>query len=341
MQTSDFGVFIYPFHPSGLAPSVRPYVTLAQRLEELGFRSVAIGHLTRIPPSTEAALGVEGPRPTLIDPLLLLPVIAAATRELRLGLHAAAVSAHHPYHWARFFAALDSISGGRVDAGMCIGVDDKDIRATGGTTGARGAMADEAVALIKRLWTQSEVTHRGRFFNARGASIEPKPVQTPHPPIWWGGGLPAIPRAARYCDYILPYLLTPSEVQNELVPRLRCEAEKWGRPVKIAQVLWIEITDELANVDEEVWPIYERVYAKRSSATPWGKSYSRGELSKVHAIGTSKQVAQRLQEFHESGVSHMLLDFSVHGAKPLGHVHRQLDLFVDRVMPLFRKEVGQ
>ncbi|HYV60080.1 MAG TPA: TIGR03619 family F420-dependent LLM class oxidoreductase, partial [Acidimicrobiia bacterium] len=107
----------------------------------------------------------------------------------------------HPFTSARSVQTLDLLSGGRVEFGIGASWLEEEWRAVGLDFASRGRRVDEALAVCKRLWTESEVAHDGEFFRFDAVAFEPKPVQQPWPPILIGGeSQPALRRAARSGD---------------------------------------------------------------------------------------------------------------------------------------------
>jgi alkanesulfonate monooxygenase SsuD/methylene tetrahydromethanopterin reductase-like flavin-dependent oxidoreductase (luciferase family) len=318
---ADFGLFVFPYQRAGTALDTAAYVDLAQHIETLGFSEFSLPHASRQAPSTERA---EGPfdvartdRLVIFDPLLLAPVVATATTRLRFGLHSAVLPLLHPYHWARLFATLDVMTGGRIDAGMCIGGIPKEFDALGVPWNQRGRMADECLGLIKRLWQENGITHAGAFFKLQDATVDPKPVQKPHPPIWWGGGVASIRRAVRSCDWLLIVRPTPAMLREEFAPRIRDESHPVGRQVGIAGMVWVEVVMDNRDIEREILPGYRAF----------------GDDLRAHAVGRPEEVARTLRELRAAGMSHFVLDFNRHGVDSLKKVAAQLELFTRYVVP--------
>ena len=98
-------------------------------------------------------------------------------------------------------AVLDVISNGRLDLGVGLGYRPQEYAGYGIDIKTKGARADEALQIIRRLWQGETVTFHGKHFNIEGAKVTPRPVQEPNPPIWVGGfNRIAIRRAAKYGD---------------------------------------------------------------------------------------------------------------------------------------------
>src|SRR5919202_2507053 len=152
------------------------------------------------------------PTPT-VDPWVALTAIALATRRIRIGPMVTPVPRRRPIKLARETVSLDHLSDGRLILGVGIGGgpwewdyfgEESDLR-------TRGAMLDEALELLTRIWTGQPVLHEGRFYRVRGdfgpgrpevnpTPLLPRPRQSPRIPIWVAGTWPKKPpfrRAAR------------------------------------------------------------------------------------------------------------------------------------------------
>lgn len=100
---------------------------------------------------------------------------------------------------AKVTSTLDVLSNGRLIFGVGIGGENPpEFYANGINVRQRASRTDEGIALLKRLWTEANVTHHGRHYRVTEISLEPRPLQQPHPPIWIGARAdPGLQRAAR------------------------------------------------------------------------------------------------------------------------------------------------
>ncbi|SPM36560.1 Flavin-dependent oxidoreductase, luciferase family (includes alkanesulfonate monooxygenase SsuD and methylene tetrahydromethanopterin reductase) [Mycobacterium rhizamassiliense] len=133
-----------------------------------------------------------------------LAAMAAVTQRARIGCLVSGVTHRNPAILAKMAVTVDHISGGRLNFGIGAGWHEAEHRGYGidfPDPGARVAMVDEALTVIRRLWTEESVTFSGRFFTLERALCEPKPLQRPHPPIVVGGTKPEMLRViARHAD---------------------------------------------------------------------------------------------------------------------------------------------
>jgi len=163
--------------------------------DDLGFHSVAnYDHFYGL---------TEATGPTL-EGWTSLAAMAAVVARARVSCLVSGVLYRNPAVLAKMAVTVDHISGGRLDFGLGAGWHEAEHRGYGiefPSAGTRVAMLDEALTVIRRMWTEESVTYEGRFYTVRDAVCEPKPVQRPHPPIVVGGEKPKMLRViARHAD---------------------------------------------------------------------------------------------------------------------------------------------
>lgn len=183
-------------------PTLGPWATpdnqvhVAKRAEELGYDSVWV--LQRLLNPTGLGTDVYRQCP---DPLVTLAFLAGQTRRVRLGVAIVNLPFHSPPLLAQQTATLDRVSCGRLELGVGLGWVPEEFAASGISMARRGARADEYISLLDALWTQDVVDHHGEFYEVSSSRLEPKPVQSPRPPLLLGGGTDAAyRRAGRLAD---------------------------------------------------------------------------------------------------------------------------------------------
>lgn len=214
---------------------VQALVGLASRAEELGFDSVWVhDHVFNV----GHVLDRIGGRP-YYEPLTLLAFVAARTTRVRLGTSVLVLPYHNPIRLAKTAATLDVLSGGRLILGVGVGSIEEETRAMGSPFAARGAFSDEAIAVMRTLWSEENPRHAGKYWDFAGMPFSPKPLQTPSIPLVIGGvSRAAIRRAARLGDGWQPLGLSP-EALGRGIASLHEECRACGRdaaqvPVSIA-----------------------------------------------------------------------------------------------------------
>jgi len=167
-------------------------------------------------------IAYRAPVQALADPWVTLAAIACATQHVRLGPMVTPVPRRRPVKLAREVATLDRLSDGRLVLGVGIGGDGSgELSATGEQLEdrVRGAMLDEALAVLRAAWTGRQVDHRGEHYIVDGLTLLPTPVQPGGPPVWvavrWGNPAP-LRRAARH-DGVFPIGIEEPAQLAELV----------------------------------------------------------------------------------------------------------------------------
>jgi probable F420-dependent oxidoreductase len=169
---------------------------IARRAEELGYHSVWT--LQRL--LNPAGPGDETYR-NPVDPLLSLAYVAGRTERIRLGVAVVNMPFFSPALLAKQLSTLDTLSDGRLDAGLGLGWMPEEFVASGVPYERRGARAEEFLAVLRALWTDEVAEFSGSFYQLPPVRMDPKPVQKPHPPVLLGGAAPpSLRRAGRLAD---------------------------------------------------------------------------------------------------------------------------------------------
>ena len=173
---------------------------MARTAEALGYDAVYVTDHP-IPPARFLETGGHH----ALEPTVVLAVAAAATTRLRLMTNLYIVAYRNPFLAAKAIASLDSLSEGRVILGTGAGYLEPEFRALGADFDERNDRLDEALELMKQVWTGAVVDAAGPTFEAHGHVALPTPVATPHPPIWIGGNTQrALRRAAEQGNGWIP-----------------------------------------------------------------------------------------------------------------------------------------
>jgi probable F420-dependent oxidoreductase len=164
----------------GRAASPDAVRAVAERAEQLGFADVWVSDHIVFP------AGQNYPSPYLFDPLLTLGWAAAATDHIGLGTSVLVVPQYHPLHLANSLASLDRLSGGRLTIAAGVGWSAAEFEALGQEFRNRGARTDEAIDIMRRVWSQDPASFHGEHYAFDDIKVQPKPAHTI--PIWIGGG---------------------------------------------------------------------------------------------------------------------------------------------------------
>ena len=185
----------------------------------------------------------------------LLAGLASKTERIRLGVLVACNSYRHPAVLAKIAATVDVISNGRLFFGIGAGWKKIEYRAYGiPFPSLRGRMdrLEEAIQIIKLLWTKPKATFKGKYYKIKDAFSAPKPVQKPMPPILVGGSgekrtLKLVAKYADYCNlWLAPDLKHKLEVLKKHCEDVGRDYEEVGRSLfAFAGVFVTESEEEL------------------------------------------------------------------------------------------------
>lgn len=298
LRKANFGVFL-PFYafkseeknPSSLFNRVRNVVLECERL---GYHSVWLDdHL------------MFGNSP-ILECWTALAVLSQLTTRIRLGTMVLCSAFRNPALLAKMAATLDVLSGGRLEFGIGAGVQKDEHLAYGipfPEARVRIERLKEAVAIIKKMWTEEKASYKGKHYEITEAICEPKPLQKPHPPITIGGSgekltLKVTAQYADRCDFgYLPSL----ELYKHKLEVLEDHCRAVGRdPHKIERAYWpggqVLIARDQKELDEKIL----RHKPKRMTV---------GDFEKLNLVGTPDDCLKRLRLYTNLGVTHFMLFF--------------------------------
>jgi probable F420-dependent oxidoreductase len=204
-----------------------------------------------------------GPAP-LLAPLELLSFAAACTQRLRLGCAVFVSPLHNPVHLAKRISTLDQLSRGRIEVGLASGGGGRMFSAFEVDPASLIARFTEGLQVMKRCWTEPEITFTGRFWQFDGAAQEPKPFQKPYPPLWIGGSHPAaVRRALRYGDGFFGAGRSTTAQFAQQVQVLRAalaEAKRDPSTFQIAKRVYVVVDDDTTRAHVRVEEGLKRIY---------------------------------------------------------------------------------
>lgn len=258
------------------------------RAEELGFE----GGWT-----LEQTIGAA----PLIAPMELLAYAAACTTRLRLGVAVLITSLHDPLQLAATATAVDRLSHGRLDLGVAPGGGFRQFAAFGVERKTFISSFTEGLELMKAAWSdEPRVTYHGRFRDVDDVPIEPKPVQRPHPPIWFGANAPAaLARAVRLGDAFLGAGSSTTEAFVGAVATIRRELDEQRRDraqFTIGKRVYLMVDDDAGRARERVLAGLHGIYGDMPG------------IESVPVSGTPSDVIRGLRAVIEAGAEMILLN---------------------------------
>jgi probable F420-dependent oxidoreductase len=252
-----------------------------------------------------------------LAPLPTLTYAAACTEKLRLGCAVFVLPLHNPLHLAKAISSLDCLSHGRVDVGVATGGQGRPFGAFGVDPDRPVARFNEALALMKACWTEREINFDGRLFKLQGAAMEPKPVQKPHPPVWFGGSAPAgMRRAVRHGDGFMGAGSQTTAQFAEQVKVVREELSAQGRDpgsFRIGKRVYVHVEDDAAR-------------GRRRLEDALARHYGRSGWSEHILAGPPAECSAGIQAVADAGGELILLN-------PLVDDAQQLERLAAEVIP--------
>jgi probable F420-dependent oxidoreductase len=292
-------------------------VGMALHGERLGFHSATIADHVVFPTEIHstypyAATGVHPSRGDAIEQLSLMAFVAGKTERLRLVTSVMILPHRNPVLAAKMIASIDVVSRGRVTLGVGVGWLREEFEALRAPSfERRGAVSDEYIEILKKLWTTSPAEHSGTHYRFGPLRCEPRPVQRPHPPIWIGGhSRAALRRVARHGDGWHPL----GGVETAPLP-----------PEALARHL-----EELERLTEAE----DRDFSKLTISFVGRLEHTRLPIPAAGRrpfSGSAEQIADDVAAYRKVGVSQISFDFRSPG---LTETLERMDRFASDVMPL-------
>ncbi len=239
----------HPYHPQlacgdGIS-------AVASAAEAAGFHGFGF---TDHPAPTQRWLDAGGH--DALDPFVAMGFAAARTTTLRLIPNIVVLPYRNPFLVAKSGATLDLLSGGRFTLAVGVGYLKREFAALGVDYDKRAELFDEALEVIRAVWTTDEMSFDGRHFTARGITAHPRPVSQPHPPIWIGGNTGAarqrvVEHGDGWCPFPAPATLaqTARTATIDSIERLAAGVEDLRRRLEAAGRDWTAIDVVFTNID--------------------------------------------------------------------------------------------
>jgi probable F420-dependent oxidoreductase len=305
----EFGVHIPVIVSDDQIPTLHEFVRYGVTAEQLGYATV----------TTSDHIVARGP---WLDGPTILTVIAGATSRIRLATAVLLPVVRHPLVVAQSFGTLDRLSGNRVILGVSGGVlrDEYDLLDI--PWEERWQRLEEAIDVLRIVWSEDDPRWRGRFYHVAGAGPKPRPKRG-GPPIWIGswGSRAGLRRVARLADGWIAsgFNITPEGFAT---------ARRWlaEERVRLGQEPH-EIDNALASVF--VYVTDDDDQARRVAHDVLGPALNRdpNDLLRLALMGNADRCAERLRQFRDAGVQRVWI---WPATDPIAQIQR----FAEEVIPL-------
>jgi alkanesulfonate monooxygenase SsuD/methylene tetrahydromethanopterin reductase-like flavin-dependent oxidoreductase (luciferase family) len=337
-----FGVFVNVQQPRSDDPvrRFREAVEQARLAHAVGFDALAAGHHYLSPPYQS------------LQSLPLLARLASEAPGMELCLSVLLLAMLNPVQVAEEIASLDIMAEGHVVFGVGIGYRDIEYEAFGMTARDRVPRLLEALALIRRLWSEDVVTFEGRFFRLHEATCTIRPLQTPHPPIWIAANADAaVLRTARlgFSWLINPHAALPTiERQWQRYRQALAEA---GRAMPAARPMILELSVAPTR-EEAIATARPYLAAKYAAYAEWGQDkvlpgeesfrVDFADLARDRFIlGTPEEAIEQIEErIRRLDANYFIFRLGWPGMEA-ARVMRVIEMMGSRVLPYFHQKYGR
>ena len=236
----------------------------------------------------------------ILEPVTLLTYVAALTTKPRLGSSVLLTVIRNPVQLAKSLATLDQLSHGRLTVGVGIGGAHVPERVFGVSGERRARRFVEGLEVIKALWTQPRASITGEFWQFENVPMEPKPVQKPHPPLWFGArDAIGLRRAARHGQGWMGAGSSSSTdflQQIGLLRRLLDGEKRDPAEFRVSKRVYLAVDDN-------------RNRAERRLQEWFGVRYKRAEMAtRVSIWGSTRECIDKLNELVHTGAHHLMLN---------------------------------
>lgn len=299
------------------------FLEICQACDELGFHGFyPSDHLMQIHAG-------RGTTPARLDGLTVMAAMAGHTKRLRLGMLVINNNFRHPVITAKMINTLDHVSGGRAEMGIGSG----NVREEFDVHGMpfppfkeRAERLDEALSVIKAIWTDEPATFRGAYYSLSEAPQMPKPVQRPHPPVIVGGrGDRTLQIAAKHADDYNQ--IAPLEEAKVNLARMQAVCDEAGRDFS-AMRRSVQIQIKLSDDAGEVAAAVERGATLATQQTAYYAS-PEDQVRDSMLLGSPAEIVDQLGRWVGAGVNHFIL------MTPRPFDRRVAERFAQEVVPHF------
>ncbi len=317
------------------------FVRQARHADDLGYAGVyTVDHLFLPPRFLKGMSEVPPDPPYFLEAWTAMAALSQATSKVLIGPQVTPIAFRHPVFVAKMAATIDLISNGRFVLQVGTGWHREEYENFGFTFdekfSVRYKKMIESLEVVKALWTsEGPANYNGEYFQLRDAPFGPKPVQKPHPPIWFGGmGAKVRQAVARYGDGWTPALPhfagMGSDLYRDGLREIRQLAQAEGRDpdaILPGALFFTAIDVDKAKAAETC-----RILSRRDD---WA-GYSLDEMERQGMViyGTPDDCARSIERYLDAGVRHFSLAFLPY--HDIDATLRQMELYAEKVFPKFQ-----
>ena len=260
---------------------------VARRVEEAGFDSIWVGdHISFYIP--------------ILESLTALSFVAGVTERVRLCTGVYLMPLRNPTVTAKVTSTLDRLSGGRLTLGVGVGGEfPPEFEACAVPVAERGSRTDEGIEILRRLWTEEGVEHRGDHFDFGPVTLNPRPVQALGPPIVVGGRkAPSMRRAGRLGDGYISHMCSAEQYAANMdsIQRHAREAGRQDVPFETTAFLFSVLDDVYEDALDRAAGMLQTIYNR-----PF-----RDAARKYCLLGRAEDWLEQMESFARAGTRHFV-----------------------------------
>ena len=302
------GVLVYA---KGGRPRVELNWQMAETAERIGYDSVWVGDSITSKPR--------------LEPMAVMAALAARTHRVKIGTAVMLNALRHPVHLAHSIATIDNISDGRIILGLGAGRSNNQMfvdehAAVGVPIEERAARMEESIDVLRKLWTEDDVSNPDGFYPLSGMTLEPRPVQQPVP-IWLSSNWVqrGLKRVAAQGDGWITNVPS-TEMFTKCWDRIEEKGQELSRDVsRIPRALYISV-----NLNDEDEALAEGDGFMRSY---YGIPYEVVSKQLLCVFGPAQKAIDAIKRYEEAGADYFIVRF----ASP--NQMQQLEKFTELVVP--------
>lgn len=323
----EFGVYLNQYGDERYQTTFDELFEQVDMIEDIGYDTAAVG---------ERHFYEDG----FYDPFTCLSALGARTESLGLMANILILPVYHPLHLAERIANIDHLTDGNSRWGLSLGYRESELVNFGVDMEDRVGRFMESIHLLKRFLEGDRFDHDGDYFTFEDGYVRPEPIQDPRPRLYGGGNADvAIKRAAFRCDGFTAAVTVPEELEADIKVYEDALNEAGKDPeegnVTIMVDGYVAETEEAAYdaLDPYMLDLHEE-YIK------WGNPEFQerptfDDVDDQCLIGTPSQVAEKIQQYQEMGVDHVIFRTQFGGMSQESALN-SIRLFGEEVMPEFQ-----
>ena len=260
-----------------------------------------------------------------LESVVAMSFVAACTETLKIGTSVIALPLRNPTVLSKEIATIDYLSGGRCLPAVGLGAEaELEYEACGSSKKNRVSRTEEAIEIMRLLWSEDNVTYHGKHFELNEVTVSPKPIQKDLPPIWLGGrSLAAMKRTAKIGDGWLVSGATVDEIYDS-VPKIKEMGLEYDNHIEddhygvLYNYCIADTKTEALNLAKQWTPL------RRTDV----------DLENLHAFGPPDVLANMIEKHIDAGIT----KFTLRPACPPEMTSNQMELLGQEIIPKFHNK---